>query len=209
MSPPQGGSKAVLISGCGFSRLALEELLSSGTVDAVSSTVQARQVCQSGTTGVVVHLQGGLKGIVAELCGLVALLEGLPSACPVVLLTEMSRSCALALLMLAHMPEAQLARVRVVRDRLSPGRIRGLLQDALRGERTVCGLFPAAKALKPAELRVLRALLYGIPVYRQTRVYGLSVKTLYARLYSALRRMRVNGKHALLCGDFYRQDCRQ
>lgn len=198
----QAGQDILVVDTCSFRRLAICHCLStwSGGVTDVRRLDDApagRKYCVG---GVVLGLGGTLSDLMHQLRSLAALLSVMPV--PVALVTDMSPCCALALLTLAGIPPGMSGDIRIVPAGLSAARVRDLLPAALQWKSPLPGVGRYRLPLSPQHLDVLGGMIAGLNEVTGKPAAGADMKTLYSQRYATLRRLRVAGRHALLCGRF-------
>lgn len=198
----QAGQGILVVDTCSFRRLAICHCLSawSGGVTGVSRLEDIPAVRTRCVGGVVLGLGGTLSDLMRQLRSLAALLSVMPV--PVALVTDMSPCCALALLTLAGIPSGMSGDIRIIPSGLSAARVRDLLLTALRWKSPLPGVGRYRLPLSPQHLDVLGGMIAGLDEVTGKPVRGADMKTLYSQRYATLRRLRVAGRHALLCGRF-------
>lgn len=198
----QTGQDILVVDTCSFRRLAICHCLStwSGGVTDVSCLEDAPAGRARCVGGVVLGLGGTLSDLMRQLRSLAALLSVMPV--PVALVTDMSPCCALALLTLAGIPSGMSGDIRIVPASLSAARVRDLLLTALRWKSPLPGVGRYRLPLSPQHLDVLGGMIAGLDEVTGQPAGRADRKTRYSQRYATLRRLRVAGRHALLCGRF-------
>ena len=198
----EAGQNILVVGSCSFRRLAICHCLLSrcaGVTDISSlEDIPAGRECN--IDGVVISLEGTLPELMRTLRPLAALLIIAPI--PVVLITDMSPCCALALLILSGVPGRVAGNIRVIPACLKATRFRCLLLAALEEKHQISGVDRCRGLLLPLHLNVLRNMIDGIDDVALGRAAGVTIKTIYSRRYTTLKRLQVAGQHALLCGRF-------